>query len=93
MQLSWHWFDAPVKTAWGHKMVVADLAIDKYHTVSVYCERDQTAKVEAMFAPPAAQRQPLTDEEIDRFRSGYQSGRIGSFVELTRAIEAAHGIK
>jgi hypothetical protein len=37
-------------------MVVADLAIDKDHTVSVYCERNQTAKVEAMFTPPAAQR-------------------------------------
>jgi hypothetical protein len=35
-------------------MVVADLAIDRNNTVSVYCERDQTAKVEAMFTPPAA---------------------------------------
>lgn len=40
--------------------------------------------------PP--QRKPLTDEEIDSLRSGYQSGRIGSFVGLCRAIEAAHGI-
>ena len=39
------------------------------------------------------QRKPLTDEEIDELRSGYQSGRIGSFVSLARAIEAAHGIK
>ena len=30
----------------------------------------------------------LTDEEIDELRSGYQSGRIGSFVSLARAIEA-----
>jgi hypothetical protein len=36
--------------------------------------------------PP--QRKPLSDEEIDELRSGYQSGRIGSFVSLARAIEA-----
>jgi hypothetical protein len=30
----------------------------------------------------------LTDEEIGDFASGYRSGRIGSFVELTEAIEA-----
>ena len=53
--VAWKWHQAPVKTSWGHDMVVADLAIDKDNTVSVYCERDQTAKVEAMFTPPAAQ--------------------------------------
>ena len=52
--VAWKWHQAPVKTQWGSGMVVADLAIDKDHTVSVYCERDQTAKVEAMFTPPAA---------------------------------------
>jgi hypothetical protein len=52
--VAWRWHQAPVKTSWGHDMVVADLAIDKDNTVSVYCERDQTAKVEAMFNPPAA---------------------------------------
>jgi hypothetical protein len=51
----WEWHQAPVKTQWGDDMAVADLAIDKDHTVSVYCERDQTTKVEAMFtSPPAA---------------------------------------
>ena len=48
-QEPWVWQQAPIKTQWGHDMVVADLAIDKDHTVSVYCERDQTEKVEAMF--------------------------------------------
>jgi len=52
---AWKWQQAPVKTQWGHDMVVVDFAIDKNHTVSVYCERDQTAKVEAMFTLPAAQ--------------------------------------
>jgi hypothetical protein len=51
--VAWKWHQAPVKTSWGHDMAVADLAIDKDNTVSVYCERDQTAKVEAMLAPPA----------------------------------------
>ena len=49
--VAWKWHQAPVKTSWGHDMVVADLAIDKDNTVSVYCERDQTANVEAMFNP------------------------------------------
>ncbi len=30
----------------------------------------------------------LTDEEIGDLKGGYQSGRIGSFVELTQTIEA-----
>jgi hypothetical protein len=55
------WHQAPVKTQWGHNMVVADLAIDKDHTVSIYCEKDQTAKVEAIFTPPAAQPAPSQD--------------------------------
>jgi hypothetical protein len=47
--VGWKWHQAPVKTQWGDDMVVADIAIDKDHTVSIYCERDQTSKVEAMF--------------------------------------------
>jgi tetratricopeptide (TPR) repeat protein len=44
------WQQAPVKTQWGDDMVVASIAIDKDHTVCLYCERDQTPKVDAMFA-------------------------------------------
>lgn len=56
------WIQAPVKTKWGDEMVVASVEIDKDHTVCLYCERDQTAKVEAMFT----QRTwvGLTDEEV-----------------------------
>ena len=43
------WQQAPVKTQWGDDMVVASVAIDNDHTVCLYCERDQTTKVEAMF--------------------------------------------
>ena len=55
------WQQAPIRTAWGDEMVVASVAIDKDHTLSLYCERDQAPKVEAMFA----QRTwfGLTDEE------------------------------
>jgi hypothetical protein len=61
--VAWKWHQAPVKTSWGHDMVVADLAIDKDNTVSVYCERDQTTKVEAMFTPPAAPvQEPVVQE-------------------------------
>jgi hypothetical protein len=60
MKLQWQ--QAPVKTQWGDEMVVASVAIDKDHTVCLYCERDQTPKVEAMFA----QRTwvGLTDDEV-----------------------------
>ena len=58
---AWKWHQAPVKTSWGDGMVVADLAIDKDHTASIYCERDQTAKVEAMFTQP---HQEAKDEPV-----------------------------
>jgi hypothetical protein len=63
--VAWKWHQAPAKTQWGHEMVVADIAIDKNHTASIYCEHDQTAKVEAMFStPPQRTWVALTDEEI-----------------------------
>jgi hypothetical protein len=48
MKLKWQ--QAPVKTQWGDDTVVASVAIDNDHTLSLYCERDQTPKVDAMFA-------------------------------------------
>jgi hypothetical protein len=48
MKLKWQ--QAPVKTQWGDDMVVASVAIDNDHTLSLYCERDQAPKVDAMFA-------------------------------------------
>ena len=64
MKLKWQ--QAPVKTQWGDEMVVASVAIDKDHTVCLYCERDQTPKVDAMFT----QRTwvGLTDERIESVR-------------------------
>ena len=61
MKLKWQ--QAPVKTQWGDDMVVASVAIDNDHTLSLYCERDQAPKVDAMFA----QRTwvGLTDEDLD----------------------------
>jgi hypothetical protein len=65
--VAWKWHQAPVKTSWGHDMVVADLAIDKDNTVSVYCERDQTTKVEAMFStPPQRTEQEQQIETLKR---------------------------
>jgi hypothetical protein len=60
MKLKWQ--QAPVKTQWGDDMVVASVAIDNDHTLSLYCERDQAPKVDAMFT----QRTwvGLTDEDI-----------------------------
>lgn len=42
------WFPAPIKTQWGHDMVCASIEIDKDHTLTLYCERSQIDKVEAM---------------------------------------------
>jgi len=78
------WQRAPVKTQWGDEMVVASVAIDKDHTVCLYCERDQATKVEAMFA----QRTwvGLTDEDIEIAFDDTQEG--GGFDDFARAIEA-----
>ena len=88
--VAWKWHQAPVKTSWGHEMVVADIAIDKDNTVSVYCERDQTTKVEAMFSLP--QRKPLTDEKREEIAKGWR-GRNWTVGDIIDAVEAAHGIK
>jgi len=44
--------------------------------------------LEQWTSPPQRTWVGLTNEEIDKLRSGYQSGRIGSFVALAQAIEA-----
>jgi len=57
--------------------------------VSIYCERDQIAKVEAMFTPPAAQRPwvGLTQSEaIELLPSG--GWGVKSTLEFAKAIEA-----
>ena len=92
------WQQAPVKTQWGDEMVVASVAIDKDHTVCLYCEREQTPKVDAMFA----QRTwvGLTVEKILHLVDTYVGAPSMSYpldssdwINFARAIEAAHGIK
>jgi hypothetical protein len=58
-------------------------------TVPVHAKQSNTAKY-PLYTTPQPQREwvGLTDEEIGDLKGGYQSGRIGSFVELTQAIEA-----
>ena len=60
--LKLEWQQAPVKTQWGQDMVVASVAIDKDHTLDLYCERDQTQKVETMLTQRTWVE--LTDGEI-----------------------------
>ena len=88
--VAWKWHQAPIKTSWGHDMVVADLAIDKDNTVSVYCERDQITKVEAMFStPPTAQPAPvqelMPDDLIATYEKGFRDGQAAqrTWVGLT----------
>ena len=84
MKLKWQ--QAPIRTAWGDDMVVASVAIDKDHTLSLYCERDQAPKVDAMFA----QRTwvGLTDEEIIDMRHLRDWTAGWTDITYTRAIEA-----
>jgi hypothetical protein len=86
MKLKWQ--QAPVKTQWGDDMVVASVAIDNDHTLSLYCERDQAPKVDAMFT----QRTwvGLTDEEIDKaWRScDYTVPWEQHRIDIAQAIEA-----
>ncbi len=77
------WSPAPRKTEWGFGMVCADVEIDRDHTLTLYCEEDQTAKVDAMLSPT---RRLLTDSEADALAHEMVKG--GKSVQwLVRAIE------
>lgn len=84
------WQQAPIRTAWGDDMVVASVAIDKDHTVCLYCERDQTPKVDAMFAQRtwvhATEWRGLTDKEYQELH--LQMGPTYFYQDYGRAIEA-----
>jgi len=82
MKLKWQ--QAPVKTQWGDDMVVASVAIDNDHTLSLYCERDQAPKVDAMFA----QRPWVGLSEAD-WKQLYDEFAMGQELdEFAEAIEA-----
>jgi len=53
------WSAAPDRTSWGASMRVAHIEIDRDHTLTLYCEADQTAKVDAMFAEVEKLREAL----------------------------------
>lgn len=98
MKLKWQ--KAPVKTQWGDEMVVASVAIDKDHTVCLYCERDQTSKVDSMFAQPA-QRKPLTVWTEAQHERAYRNSpelhkdvkSLAAFKRVAKEIAAMYGIK
>ena len=80
------WTQAPVKTQWGHDMVVASVAIDNDHTLDLYCERDQTQKVETMLT----QRTwvGLTPEEVDSLANLKVDGAYLSVPDTIRQTDA-----
>lgn len=98
------WLPAPRKTEWGSGMVSADVEIDRDHTLTLYCEEDQMAKVDAMFRrvfckeeqpePVQAQAEPLqgglTDFEIRAWKMGYDAAKAEQAepVVLTAADKA-----
>ena len=82
------WNKAPVKTEWGEDMVEALVEIDKDHTLKMYCEADQAARVEAMIGA----HKPLSDEEIKAMWVAVDHRKIHQVIAFVRAIERAHGI-
>jgi hypothetical protein len=96
--LQWH--KAPVKTEWGEDMVESLVEIDKDHTLKLYCEHDQAARVEAMIGA----RKPLTDEALDQMfdQAGiadygdHENRQRAEHLEVysfgVRDAERAHGI-
>jgi hypothetical protein len=63
----------------------------------LYYRKPPQADVRPLYTtPPAAQRQPLTDEEIDdiwnRYCDEMGEASINDAYDIARAIEAAHGI-
>jgi len=56
------WSNAPDRTSWGASMRVADIEIDKDHTLTLFCEASQTAKVDAMFAEVERLREAVAAE-------------------------------
>lgn len=69
MKLKWQ--QAPVKTQWGDEMVVASVAIDKDHTLDLYCEASQTDKVPKVLKP---KWKGLTERQLERLvEEGYSS--------------------
>jgi hypothetical protein len=84
---------------------VADGLIRDYINALLANKPDLAAKstkrmVDYVFAtPPAAQRKPLTDEQIEKCIEAADTKWADAFVSvewarhLTKAIEAAHGIK
>ena len=69
--MKFEWTQAPTKTQWGHDMVETCVAIDKDHTLSLYCERDQTDKVAKTLKP---RWKGLTKREIERLHEhGYSN--------------------
>ena len=75
-------------------------AAEKQEPVTQCMEHGECFGGECIYAtPPAAQRQPLTEEQINKIF--FVDGKPGQFwwerkspdaVQITRAIEAAHGI-
>ena len=63
------WTQAPTKTQWGYEMMEASVAIDKDHTLSLYCEASQTDKVPKILKP---KWKGMTKRELERLiEDGY----------------------
>jgi hypothetical protein len=89
------YFDARL----GGARVTDKLLVWKKEQAAEQVKADLIQSVEPLYtAPPAAQRKPLTDEEIRKFADTHlfyqpEGYEVSGIFNLARAIEAAHGIK
>ncbi len=86
------WSEAPTKSQWGAGMMVADIALSKDETLTLYAHKS------ALHLVAAALARPLTDEQIDAAEKAYAAKAVPAWTSnrhraaLMAAIYAARVI-
>ena len=75
------WAPAPKRTEWGAGMVLADVEIDRDHTLSIYAEADQVPNVAAALRRFLGPPRTLTDAEIDYDGNPYTFERLAEWLD------------
>jgi hypothetical protein len=77
-EIKWHPADGLI-SRWGSGMVVADIEIDKNHTLSIFCDAEQKQKVDRMFGK--REWVGLTEKEIE---DCCKQGGIGLAIQMLK---------
>jgi len=81
------WSDAPDRTSWGASMRVADIALDRDHTLTLFCEADQTAKVDAMFVEVERLRE-AAGQALEAMEKATRYMSNSDYIKLNQTIDA-----